>query len=388
MSEREHDIVIVGGGPVGAALAIALSGSGYDVLLLEARPQLDMAGDGRTLAMSYGSRLTLQRLGAWSRVEPATPIRSIHVSQRGGFGRALLAAQDVGLPALGYVVGYGRLQKALGEALATSGATLHTGASVDDIELSADHVAIRFRRGDEEHAVRARLLVVADGGASLGKRAGAAIKVRDYRQEAIVATVATSKPHGHRAFERFTGDGPVALLPFEERYALVWTATPEAAARITGLNDRSFLERLQAHFGDRAGRFLSVAARARFPLALKYAANPILARSVLLGNAAQSLHPIAGQGFNLGLRDAWELADLLLHRDDRDPGSAACLAAYRSARRLDRMAGIAVTDSLVRIFSNDFAPLRAARGASLALLDIAPPLKRAFMQRMIFGASL
>jgi len=382
MSEREHDLVIVGGGPVGAALAIALSGSGYDVLLLEARPQLGAAGDGRTLAMSYGSRLTLQRLGAWNRVEPATPIRSIHVSQRGGFGRALLAADDVGLPALGYVVSYGRLQK----ALATSGAAPHAGASVDDIELSTDHVAIRFRRGDEKHALRARLLVIADGGASLGKRAGAAIKVRDYRQEAIVATVATSKPHGHRAFERFTGDGPVALLPFEERYALVWTATPEAAARITGLNDRSFLERLQTHFGDRAGRFLSVAVRARFPLALKYAANPVLPRSVLLGNAAQSLHPIAGQGFNLGLRDAWELADLLLHRDDLDPGSAACLAAYRSARRLDRMAGIAVTDSLVRIFSNDFAPLRAARGAGLALLDIAPTLKRAFMQRMIFGA--
>ena len=384
MSEREHDLVIVGGGPVGAALAIALSGSGYDVLLLEARPQLDMAGDGRTLAMSYGSRLTLQRLGAWSRVEPATPIRSIHVSQRGGFGRALLSADDVGLPALGYVVSHGRLQK----ALATSGAAPQAGASVDDIELSTDHVAIRFRRGDEEHAVRARLLVIADGGASLGKRAGAAINVRDYRQEAIVATVATSKPHGHRAFERFTGDGPVALLPFEERYALVWTATPEAAARITGLNDRSFLERLQTHFGDRAGRFLSVAVRARFPLALKYAANPVLPRSVLLGNAAQALHPIAGQGFNLGLRDAWELADLLLHRDGRDPGSAACLAAYRSARRLDRMAGIAVTDSLVRIFSNDFAPLRAARGAGLALLDIAPPIKRAFMQRMIFGAEL
>jgi len=155
MSEREHDLVIVGGGSVGAALAIALSGSGYDVLLLEARPQLGAAGDGRTLAMSYGSRLTLQRLGAWSRVEPATPIRSIHVSQRGGFGRALLAAEDVGLPALGYVVSYGRLQKALSEALATSGTTLHAGASVDDIELSADRVAIRFQRDDQEYTARA-----------------------------------------------------------------------------------------------------------------------------------------------------------------------------------------------------------------------------------------
>lgn len=387
MSEREHDVVIAGGGPVGTALAIALSDGGYDVLLLEARAELSTAGDARTLAMSYGSRLILARLGAWNRVEPATPIHSIHISQRGGFGRALLAAKDAGVPALGYVVAYVRLQKVMTEALASRRATLAAGASVDDVEFSADRVTIRFRRGDQEHCVRARLLVIADGGASLGKRVGASIRVRDYRQEAIVASVATSRPHGQRAFERFTADGPVALLPFEDRYALVWTAAPAAAARFTEMNDKSFLERLQMHFGDRAGRFLSVAARARFPLALRYAVNPVLPRSVLLGNAAQALHPIAGQGFNLGLRDAWELADLLLHRDDRDPGSAACLAAYRSARRLDRLGGIAVTDSLVRIFSNDLAPLRAARGAGLALLDIAPPVKRAFMQRMIFGAS-
>ena len=388
MSEHEHDLVIVGGGPVGAALAIALCNGGYDVLLLEARPELSTASDGRTLAMSYGSRLILARLDAWNRIESATPIHSIHISQRGGFGRALLAAEDAGLPALGYVVGYARLQKALGEALASSQAMLVAGASVDDLEFSADRVAIRFRHGNQEHSVRARLLVIADGGASLGERAGATIKVRDYRQDAIVATVATSRPHGHRAFERFTADGPVALLPFEDRYALVWIATPEAAARLSDMNGNSFLEHLQMHFGDRAGRFLSVAARTRFPLTLRYAANPVLPRSVLLGNAAQVLHPIAGQGFNLGLRDAWEFADLLLHRDDPDPGSAVCLAAYRSARRLDRLGGIAVTDSLVRIFSNDFAPLRAARGAGLALLDIAPPVKRAFMQRMIFGASL
>lgn len=387
MSEREHDLVIVGGGPVGTALAIALSASGYDVLLLEARPELGSASDGRTLAMSYGSRLILERLGAWNRVEPATPIHSIHISQRGGFGRALLAAEDAGLPALGYVVGYARLHKAMGEALACARATLAAGASVDDVEFSTDHVTIRFRHRDQEHSVRARLLVIADGGASMGKRAGASIKVRDYRQDAIVASIATSIPHGQRAYERFTADGPVALLPFEDRYALVWTAAPAAAIRITEMNDKSFLQRLQTHFGDRAGRFLSVAGRARFPLALRYAANPVLTRSVLLGNAAQALHPIAGQGFNLGLRDAWELADLLRHRDDRDPGSTACLAAYRSARRPDRLGGIAVTDSLVRIFSNDFAPLRAARGAGLALLDIAPPVKRAFMKRMIFGAS-
>lgn len=387
MNDRIHDLVIVGGGPVGAALAIALSGAAYDVLLLEARADLNTASDERTLAMSYGSRLILERLRAWERVESPTAIHSIHISQRGGFGRALLAADEAGLPALGYVVGYRRLQKALGEALAMSRATLVAGASVEDLELSTDRVNLSFLRDHQQHSVGGRLLVIADGGASLGERAGATIKVRDYGQEAVVARVTTSKPHGQRAFERFTAQGPVALLPFEDRYALVWTAAPETAARIAAMNDASFLDELQGHFGDRAGRFLTVASRARFPLALRYADDFVLPRSVLLGNAAQALHPIAGQGFNLGLRDAWELADLLLHRDDLDPGSSACLAAYRSARQLDRRGGIAVTDSLVRIFSNNFAPLRAARGAGLALLDMAPPLKRTLMQRMIFGAS-
>ena len=387
MNDRLHDLVIVGGGPVGTALAIALSDAAYDVLLLEARADLNTANDERTLAMSYGSRLILERLGTWNRIESPTAIHSIHISQRGGFGRALLGAHDAGLPALGYVVGYRRLQKAMGEALAMSRAALVAGASVEDLEFSPDWVSVRFRHDHQENSVRGRLLVIADGGANLGERAGATIKVRDYRQEAVVARITTSKPHGQRAFERFTAGGPVALLPFADRYALVWTAAPEAAARIAAMNDTSFLDALQGHFGDRAGRFLAVASRARFPLALRYADDPVLSRSVLLGNAAQALHPIAGQGFNLGLRDAWELANLLLHRDDADPGSSACLAAYRSARRLDRFGGIAVTDSLVRIFSNNFAPLRAARGAGLALLDIAPPLKRTFMQRMIFGAS-
>lgn len=388
MSQREYDLVIVGAGPVGAALAIGLANGAHHALLLEARPEVNTASDDRTLAMSYGSRLILERLGIWNRVEPATPIHSIHISQRGGFGRALLTAGDAGLPALGYVTGHARLQKALGEALGSSRATLVASAGVEDLEIGADRITVQFRRDDQEQSVSARLLVIADGGASLGGRAGAIIKVRDYRQDAIVAGVTTSKPHGHRAFERFTADGPVALLPFEDRYALIWTATSEASARITAMNDAGFLDGLQNHFGDRAGRFLSVTARARFPLALRYADDPVLPRSVLLGNAAQALHPIAGQGFNLGLRDAWELAELLLHRDDRDPGSSACLAAYRSARRVDRLGGIAVTDSLVRIFSNNFAPLRAVRGAGLALLDIAPPAKRVFMQRMIFGASL
>ncbi len=387
MSKHDYDIVIVGGGPIGAAVAIALQGSGLTVLVLEARADAGNSNDARTLAMSYGSRLILERLGIWSLIEPVTPIESIHVSQRGGFGRTLLSAQEADLPALGYVVRYARLQQAFSKALESARTTMMTGAEVTGMESTADGVAVGFRRQEASQSVAARLLIIADGGASAGLRAGATVKTREYGQDAVVGLVATSQPHGRRAYERFTPDGPIALLPFENRYALVWTATPETADRLMELAATGFLEKLQQHFGDRAGRFVSIEARARFPLMLRYAADPVLPRAIMLGNAAQALHPIAGQGFNLGLRDAWELGETLLRHGTPDPGCDECLSNYRAMRRPDRLRGIALTHSLVKIFSNDFAPLRATRGAALSLLELVPPVKRAFMQRMIFGAS-
>lgn len=385
MRATEHDIVIVGGGPVGSALAIALSGSGRKVLVLEARGNDGPKDDKRTLAMSWGSRLILERLQAWAGIDDPTPIRTIHVSQKGGYGRALLRAEDARLPALGYVIGYASLNRALGQALAGSQAQLITGATVEDLE-PGEPVIVHYRRQGEMHSASTALLVLADGGASLGNRAGATVKVRAYHQHAIVGIVTASKPHDDVAYERFTPDGPVALLPCRDRFALVWTLAQNDAPKVTALDDDAFLARLQAHFGDRAGRFLSIAQRAGFPLTLRYATEPVLSRVVLLGNAAQALHPIAGQGFNLGLRDAWELAEVLAHDRDDDAGGAAMLARYRARRLPDRIGGIAVTDSLVRIFSNDAMPLRAARGGGLAVLDLLPAFKRALMQRMIFGA--
>lgn len=385
-AEEDHDIVIVGGGPVGTALAIALADTGRDVLVLEARPRGEAQADARTLAMSHGSRLILERLQAWSRIDTPTPIRTIHVSQKGGFGRALLHADDAGLPALGYVVDYAGLHRALSEALAGSTARITAGAAVEDVQCQ-ERVTVRYRYGGEARRATASLLVLADGGKSLGERAGAKLRVRDYHQEAVVGLVTASQPHANLAFERFTPDGPVALLPFRDRYALVWTVASGEAAEVTQLADDEFLGRLQTHFGNRAGHFLSVSARAGFPLSLRYAAEPTLPRTVLLGNAAQALHPIAGQGFNLGLRDAWELADVVTHHGKSDPGSRTLLDRYRAVRKKDRFGGIAVTDSLVRIFSNDSPPLRLARGGGLALLDLSPTLKRALMHQMIFGAS-
>ncbi len=387
MSRHTYDIVIVGGGPVGAAVAIALRGSGLIVLVLEARADAESTSDARTLAMSYGSRLILERLGIWSQIEPVTPIESIHVSQRGGFGRTLLSADEAGLPELGYVVRYARLQQAFGRSLGSEDTTLMPGAEVTGMESIADRVAIEFRTQEGLQSIAARLLVIADGGASTGLRAGATVKVREYGQDAVVGLVETSQPHGYKAYERFTPDGPIALLPFENCYALVWTATPDIAHRLMALPAPGFLENLQRHFGDRAGRFISIEARGHFPLSLRYAADPVLPRAVMLGNAAQALHPIAGQGFNLGLRDAWELGETLLLHAALDPGGNECLSGFRAMRRPDRLRGIALTHSLVKIFSNDIAVLRATRGAALSLLDLVPPAKRAFMQRMIFGAS-
>jgi 2-octaprenyl-6-methoxyphenol hydroxylase len=388
MDHPRHDVIIAGAGPVGAAFAIALGGSGLDVAVLEARPDAAATDDDRTLAVSYGARLILERLGAWAGAAPATPILGIHVSQRGGYGRSLLEARDTPWPALGYVLRYAGLQRSLGNLLAQHDVTLLTGTRVEAIEPADDAVAVKLDHGGAAGERHAKLLVVADGGIHLGEQAGAINRTRDYGQQALVCTVAASLPHANRAYERFTADGPVALLPFEDRYALIWTASPQEAERLAALPGDAFLATLQAHFGDRAGRFSAPGPRKRFPLALRYALDPVLGRTVLLGNAAQALHPIAGQGFNLGLRDAWELADAIRGHGRSDPGASAVLQRYRSARRLDRMGGIAFTDSLVRTFSAGGGPLQALRGGALALLDLAPGAKRAFVQRMIFGASL
>lgn len=374
---------------MGASLALALAGCGLDVALFEARTDITASNDDRSLAVSYGTRLILERLGAWDSIETPTPIATIHVSQHGGYGRSLLTAEEVGLPALGYVLRYNSLQRALGNALAkASGIELVSGAHVEQVARAPDRISIQYRRDGAPYATTSRLLVVADGGVNLAGQAGAIIRSRDYAQQAVVSVVETSRPHGFRAYERFTADGPVALLPFESRYSLVWTARPETAATLVAMPETEFLGALQEHFGDRAGRFVSVGSRARYPVSLRYAVDPVLTRTVLLGNAAQALHPIAGQGFNLGLRDAWELAEIIRGQGRADPGAADSLSRYRSTRKLDRMSAIALTDSLVRMFSNDLAPLRALRGSGLALLDLLPAAKRTFVHRMIFGGSL
>jgi 2-octaprenyl-6-methoxyphenol hydroxylase len=377
------DVVVAGGGPVGATAALALRGTGCTIVLIE--PQAKPSGPLRPVALSHGSRLVLERVGSFDRID-ATPIEAIHVSQAGGFGRTLIRCEDHDLPALGYVTDVSQVAEVL---LAAAEPERVTGR-VAAWRAADDRIGVTVDCGDASAEVAARLLVLADG----GQLSGDELAMRDYGQTAIVATVRTELVQRGRAWERFTPEGPLALLPFGGAadgqhyiYALVWTVRAAEAPRLAALPDNGFLAVLGERFGRRLGRFTEVSARATYPLRLWYRrssnAGP---RTVAVGNAAQTLHPVAGQGLNLGLRDAAELAELIRATDPARIGDAAFVAAFGAERRIDRLAAIGVTDFLVRVFSNDDAPLRFARGLGLAALDLVPPARRLLARRMMLGA--
>ncbi|MFY9261199.1 MAG: FAD-dependent monooxygenase [Gallionella sp.] len=381
-----YDIAIIGGGPVGAALALALRGSGLAICLLEARPNMP-SQDARALALSYGSRLLLDKLHVWRTLQQVSPIRTIHISQRQSFGRAKLQAANLHVPELGYVLPYATLQDGLDAALQESDVKTIYLARVLQLRGEADHAVIQYQRaGEAETTLSARLAVVADGGKLLAEPYPPTF--HDYGQSAVIAHVTAATPLLDTAFERFTPQGPVALLPYQDGYELVWTAPHERAQAMLAWDDATFLGELHQHFGGRVGAFVSVGKRTSFPLGLKRAPQLTpMPHTVLLGNAAQTLHPVAGQGFNMGVRDAWELAQVILDSDPEAIGTETMLAAYRASRSMDRNAGIRFTDSLVRIFSNDIPALRPARAAALSALDCLPMAKQFVGRRMMFGAN-
>ena len=381
-----HDVVIVGAGPVGTTLALALAGGDADVVVLDERaPGQTLRGD-RSLALSYGARLILDRLGVWSEVAAvrgaATPIECIDISQAGGFGQMTLAAEEQGIPALGYVVSYRVLQSALDAALVRTGMVVRHGVAVKGVGGAPAFAAVEL--GDAgAQPVLARLAAVADGTGAV--MAGIVRQRHDYGQVAVIGKLWRAAPHDGVAYERFTPDGPIALLPEGDHYGLVWTVSPRRARELAGLDDVAFLGELAHHFGTRASGFLRVADRREFPLVLDFAREPALTRCVALGNAAQTLHPVAGQGFNVGLRDAWALADVVLDTPRERVGDRAMLERYLRSRRTDRMAGIAFTHGLVSIFGNDLPFVRWPRGLALTMLDAVPAAKRAFTHAMLFG---
>ena len=387
----DTDIAIIGGGPVGAALALALRDSDLRITVLEARTErkeyatpAERARDPRPIALSHGSRLLLERLNAWAGLR-ATPINNIHVSQRGGFGRVAMSALDVGVPALGYIVDYKELFLTLSTAASAGSSDYREGARATSLMREGDVQRIDYTRDGAAASLTARLVVVADGGEITGL---APPKTIAYAQHALTARVGTSLPHNNVAYERFTQDGPLALLPFENEMSLVWTLPSARAEKLLDADSATFCAALREAFGSRLGEFNSVTHRACYPLNLRYATHTAPG-VITIGNAAQTLHPVAGQGFNLGLRDAWELAQILRGMTPQaltNHENHEALRHYRAARRLDRSATIVVTHGLVHLFSNDFLPLHAARGAGMTLLGSIAPLRNFVARRMIFGA--
>ncbi len=387
-----YDLVIVGGGPVGSALSLMLARAGLRIAVLEARKPVPVSGDGRTLALSYGSRLILERAGAWPEALQPTPIQTVHVSQRGGFGRAVLRASEMGVPALGYTVSYNSLSNVLSDSLRETSVEYMWDATVVRVEPAVGETLIDAQFAAAPRRLRARLAVLADGGRGVlaqphAAEAVASMRVKDYAQHALTTLVRSQHPHNGCAYERFTPDGPTALLPVRDRFALVWVAKQAQSERLLGLSDSAFLAELQQQFGDRQGRFLEVGARAAFPLSLRYAREIALPGVVRVGNAAQALHPVAAQGFNIGLRDAWGLSRLLLQSGPHALHGAALARAYVRARRMDRAVGIGLSDFLARVFEIDRPLVRSARGAGLWLLASGAPLRRAFTRAMMFGSS-
>ncbi len=391
---HDYDLLIIGGGMVGASLACALAGSGLRAAVVEAVPlraQEQPSYDDRSIALAYGTRCIFAGMGLWSSLrDVVTPIRCIHVSQHGRFGVTRLAAKDYGLEALGYVVENRELGRVFAQHLKSldKEVTLFCPARLQALDFGAERVTATVEQDGKTLALRAALVVGADGGRSLVRRL-AAVPSRewDYGQSAVIANVTPGRPHDGVAYERFTDSGPLAMLPLgRNRCALVWTVARGSEDELLALDDEAFLSRLQVRFGRRLGTLRKVGRRQAYPLILIRAEHSLVPRLALVGNAARTLHPVAGQGFNLGLRDVAALAEVLwdARRRGEDPGAAAVLRRYLDWRRDDQRRVVAVTDGLVRLFTNPFPPLAWARSLGLALLDVLPPCKR-LLARQFMG---
>lgn len=384
---ENKDIVIVGGGPVGLVLSLLLARHNIASTVLEARRQGAANQDTRALALSFGTRRILEKLGVWQSLAPhATAINTIHVSQKGSIGRSLLQAKDYGQEALGYVLSYGALCSVLNAQLENFPLIhLLDEAQAESITHNNEYAAVDFRRHGELHAMQAALVVLADGGRSLEAVAGLERDTKEYGHDALISKVSAELPHNHIAYERFTAQGPMALLPNGERdFSLVWTGEKSRIAPLLELSDADFLEQFHAAFGDRVGRFLKVEKRVTFPLKLSQLVETDTPHLVVVGNAAQTMHPVAGQGFNVGLRDAEVLARHVVQAASA-LGSGEMLAAYRADRKTDTRHGLMFTDFLVNIFSNDILGVSALRSAGIGMFDLLRPAKRYLVSKMSFG---
>ena len=393
--DAKYDVIIVGGGLVGASMACALSGHGLSIAVIEAAPlrQSDQPSyDDRALALSLASSRIFEAIGLWPGVrDGVTPILQINISQRGHFGNATITAAELGAPALGYVA-EGRL---IGQAVSArlplcADLDWRCPAQVTAIDFSADAVQVSVESGQGTASLQGRLLIGADGANSMVRKSlGLSATEHDYHQTAVIANVTPEKAHQNQAFERFTPTGPLAVLPHVgNRCGVVWTVASDTAKTLMAMDDETFLAGLQRHFGYRLGALNQLGKRTAYPLKLIYASEQYVHRGVVIGNAAHAIHPISAQGFNLGLRDVAVLAELVVaaSREGDDIGALELLTRYQDWRRPDHERIIQYTDSLLRIFAQPWLPVRLFRGLGLFAFDLARPLKRALGRRtMGFG---
>lgn len=390
------DVVIAGGGLVGAALACALAPLGLRILVVEAMPpKLDgqPSYDDRNSALSFGSRRILEGLGLWPGLAArVAPIRHIHISDRGRLGRAELHAADSGVDALGYTAPNRVLGEVLWARMATlPGLTLLCPATVEALEQDPSEARCRIAIEGARHEVAAALVVVADGaGSRLRDHLGVSASRWEYGQSAVIANVTSERAAEGWAFERFCEQGPIALLPratsagITEMAAIVTVATEEAAALATGAPS-AYAAVLTERFGSRLGAFQRIGVRAHYPLALVRAEEQVVGRAVIMGNAAHALHPVAAQGFNLSLRDVAALAEVVAdaRTSTGDIGDAEGLARYREWRVGDQREMSLFSDGLARVFGNPLRSVGLARSLGLLAFDLLPPAKRAFAQHMM-----
>jgi 2-octaprenyl-6-methoxyphenol hydroxylase len=384
---KNSEYLIVGAGPVGLVFSLFLAKHNQNSHLLESRKKNDSHSDGRALALSYGTKLILEDLGIWGPLEKKiSEIKDIHTSQKNSFGRTLLSASQYNLPALGYIVSYGALSKVLEEAVNQSPKIKITHEfKVSAIKNEKDRSILYG--GNKDLAIEAPLLVLADGGKNttdliedLKK------KETSYNHTALVTKVTSEIPPNRIAYERFTSMGPIALLPNgPKEFSLVWTGKDEDIQALAKAPKKLFLEKLHEHFGDRVGKFLDSDNFITFPLKKIILEEFPKNRMVVIGNSAQTMHPVAGQGFNTGIRDAYDLSKLINESEPSQVGSECFINQYYALRKSETKKTLFFTDSLVNIFSNDLVGLSLTRGISLSLLDNLKPAKNFLVDKMSFG---
>ena len=387
--ELDYDLTIVGGGMVGASLACALGNHPLQIAMVEAYSQemnTPPSYDDRAIALSYGTSQIFRTLGIWEQLSSkVTPIKHIHVSDRGHIGVTRIDHSEENVDALGYVITARDLGQVLYSALSQYN-NLHIIKPAQLTELSFTdsyaNATITFNQDSSEadtKVVSTKLLVAADGGnSSVRQLLNIDAHQYDYQQTAITANISVSQAHNNIAYERFTAQGPLALLPMQDqRCSLVWTRQTDNVEPIMAMSDKEFLQQLQTEFGGRLGQFTQVGKRSTYPLKLVRANAQVQKRVALIGNAAHTLHPIAGQGFNLGMRDVATLAQVIVeeHQAGRDIGLLRVLQPYQQWRQQDHQRIIGFTDNLVKVFSNRFAPLALTRNLGLVATDVFPPLK-------------